>query len=193
MKLKTLSFLFLLLTFNCFSQSIETLKVAMNKIYEANYLMDFETVASLSYPKIYEEHGKAAFIELLDLQYQNAEYRVRFQLEKVPFQYGTIKKIEGKSFCVMTCRNPMRYFFETKLTAETATEKKAWIEKINNTKEVIFEPNRNSFNVKKTSTFVAVMDESSNNEWKFFNFDDSSQLTTFKLLFEENVRKELGL
>jgi hypothetical protein len=165
----------------------------MNKIYEANYLMDFETFASLSYLKIYEEHGKAAYIELLDLQYQNAEYRVRFQLEKVPFQYGTIKKIEGKSLCIITCRNPMRYFFETKLTSETATEKKAWIEKNNNTKEVTFEPKRNSFNVNKKSTFIALMDETTNKEWKFFNFDDVNHLAIFYYLFDQSVKKELVL
>jgi hypothetical protein len=193
MKPKPLLLLFILIAQYTFSQSLESLKVATNKIYEANYLMDFETIASLSYPKIYEEHGKDAFIELLDLQYQNTEYRVRLQLEKVPFQYGTIKKIEGKSFCVITCRNPMRYFFETKLTTETAAEKKAWIEKINNTKEVTFEPNRNSFNVNKKSTFVAVMDETTNNEWKFFNFDDVNQLERFQLLFDKSVKKELGL
>lgn len=48
--------------------------------------------------KYIKSHGKAAFIELFDLQYQNAEYRVRLHQEKVPFQYGTIKKIEDKSF-----------------------------------------------------------------------------------------------
>lgn len=46
----------------------------------------------------------------------------------------------------------MRYFFEAKLTAENAAEKKAWIKKNNNTKEVTFEPNRNSFNLNKKST-----------------------------------------
>lgn len=193
MKPKPLLLLFILIAQYTFSQSLESLKVATNKIYEANYLMDFETIASLTYPKIYEEQGKDAFIELQDLQFQNAEYRVRLQLPKVPFQYGTIKKIRGKSFCVITCRNPMRYFFETKLTAETAAEKKAWLQEFNTTKEVTFEPNRNSFNVKKTSTFVAVMDENTNNEWRFFNFDDTNQLDTFQLLFNASVKKELGL
>ncbi|MFZ4679953.1 MAG: hypothetical protein ACOYLP_07275 [Flavobacterium sp.] len=38
----------------------------------------------------------------------------------MPFQYGVVKKIEGKSFCVVTFQNPMRYIFETKLTTEAA-------------------------------------------------------------------------
>jgi len=190
---KIFSLILIILFNNLFSQNSIDLKTATNKIYQANYLMDFETVASLSYPKIYEKQGKETFIEHVDLQYQNEEYRVRLQLETVPFQYGKVIKIEGKSFCVITYRNPIRYFFETKLTNESAAEKKVWIQEINNTKEVTFEPNRNSFNVRKTSTFVAAMDDTTSKEWKFFNFDDVNQLEVFKSLFDQRVLKELGL
>ena len=87
----------------------------------------------------------------------------------------------------------MRYFFETKLTAETAATKMIWLKDINKTTEVTFEPKRNSFNVKKTTTFVAVADETINNEWKFFNLDIQSQSEIFKTLFSESTKKELGL
>jgi hypothetical protein len=129
----------------------------------------------------------------IDHHFENKEYRLRLQLETLPFQFGTIKKIADKSFCVITFRNPIRYFFETKLTAESAAEKKAWIQQINKTKDVTFEPNRNSFNVRKTSTYVALMDESTNNEWKFFNFDDENQFNAFQSLFDENIKTALGL
>ncbi|MGL2964856.1 hypothetical protein ACSVH2_13620 [Flavobacterium sp. RSB2_4_14] len=193
MKTKLVSFLFVFVFWNCFSQNSTDLKTATKKLYEANYLMDFETIVSFSYPKMVQDIGLNIMLESIEKQYENEEYRLRLQVETVPFQFGTIKKITGKSFCVITCRNPMRYFFETKLSSEMATEKKTWLQEINKTKEVTFEPNRNSFNVKKTTTFVAVMDESTNNEWKFFNFDDANQLAAFKTLFDENVRKELGL
>lgn len=190
---KQFTIAFLLLSTVTFSQSLENLKVTSKKLYEANYLMDFEAVATLTYPKIYEENGKDAFIALSDLKYQNNEYRVRLQLETVPFQIGVVKKIEGKSFCVITCRNPLRYFFETKLNAETAAEKATWLKEINKTREVTFEPNRNSFNVKKITTYIAVSDESTGMEWKFFNFDDVDQFKLFQKLFSESIQKELGL
>ena len=71
--------------------------------------------------------------------------------------------------------------------------KKTWPQEINRTKEVTYESKRNSFNVKKTSTYIAVMDETMNYEWKFINFDDTNQLKVFTALFNENVWKELGL
>ena len=185
--------LFLFLSISTFSQSTESLKVATKKFYEANYLMDFETIVSLSYSKMAETIGKDVMFEKLEKYYENDEYRLREQLETLPFQYNAIKKIEGKSFCKITFRNPMRYFFETKLTAETASAKTIWLKQINKTKDVTFEPKRNSFNIRRQSTYIAVMDETTNNEWKFFNLDDTNQLPSFQTLFSIAIKKELGL
>ncbi len=184
---------FLFLSISAFSQSSERLKVAAKKFYESNYLMDFETIVSLCHPAMVNTIGKDVLLEKLDKYYENEEYRLREQLEMLPFQYNSIKKIGETSFCVITFRNPMRYFFETKLSAETAAEKAAWLKQINKTKEVTFEPKRNSFNVKRMSTFVAVTDETTNNEWKFFNLDDANHLASFQTIFGESVKKELGL
>ena len=176
-----------------FSQSTESLKIATKKYYESNYLMDFETIASLSHPIMVQTIGKDLLLEKLEKYYENEEYRLREQLETLTFQYGTVKKIEGKSFCVITFRNPMRYFFETKLTTETAADKANWLKQINKSKEVTFEPKRNSFNVKRTTTYLAVMDETTIKEWKFFNLDDANQLASFQTIFGERIKKELGL
>ena len=37
------------------------------------------------------------------------------------------------------------------------------------------------------------MDESTNNQWKFFNLDDTNQLAAFQTIFGESIKKELGL
>ena len=150
---------FFFLSFSTFSQSSESLKVATKNFYEANYLMDFETIVSLLHPEMVKTIGKDLMLEKLDKYYANDEYRLREQLEILPFQYGVIKKIESKSFCVITFRNPLRYFFETKLTNETAAEIAIWLKQINKTKDVTFEPKRNSFNVRRTTTYIAVIDE----------------------------------
>ena len=188
-----LSFLLLFFSIVTFSQSTESLKLATKKYYEANYLMDFETIVSLSHPLMVQTIGKDLLLEKLDKYYENEEYRLREQLETLPFQYGMVKKIEGKSFCVITFRNPIRYFFETKLTTETAADKANWLKQINKSKEVTFEPKRNSFNVKRTTTYLAVMDETTINVWKFFNLDDANQLAFYQTIFGESIKKELGL
>lgn len=193
MKLKRLAFLFFFITFNSFSQSIETLKTSAQKLYEANFLMDFEEIVQLSYPPMVANIGKEVLLEKTELHYENEAYRLRYQLPTVPLQYGQTKQINGKSFCVITIRIPKRYFFEAKLTSEEAAAKKVELQEVNNTKDVTFEPNRNSFNVKKMTTYVAVWDETTNGEWKFFNFDNAEQLTAFNALFDETVKRALGL
>ncbi|MES2409829.1 MAG: hypothetical protein V4535_00145 [Bacteroidota bacterium] len=193
MKTKILSALLLLTAFYSFSQSSERLKKNTQKFYEANYLMDFETIVSLCHPEMVNAIGKDVLLGKLDKYYENDEYRLREQLEMLPFQYSSIKEIGEISFCVITFRNPMRYFFETKLSTETAAEKMVWLKQINKTKEVIFEPKRNSFNVKRMTTYVAVTDEKTNNEWTFFNLDDANQFASFQKIFGESIKKELGL
>jgi hypothetical protein len=67
------------------------------------------------------------------------------------------------------------------------------LQEINLTKDVTFEPNRNSFNVKMIATYVAVSDENTNSEWKFFNFDHPEQLAAFQSIFDENVKSTLRI
>lgn len=193
MKLKHLSILFFFVVANAYSQSTATLKSAMQQLYEANYLMDFETIAQLSYPNMVEKTGKEAFLEETEHHYENEQYRLRYQLQIVPFQFGPIKKVKEKSFCLVTVRTPKRYFYESKLTPEAAATKKEWLQATNNTKEVTFEPNRNSFNVKMINTFIAVYDENTNSAWKFFNLDIPEQKTAFNDIFDEETQQIIGL
>lgn len=193
MKKNKLLLVLLLIGLLSSAQSTESLRKAMQQLYEANYLMDFETIAQLSYPNMVEKTGKEAFLEQTEQFYENATYRQRYQLQTVPFQFGPITKIGNQWFCVITVRIPKRYFFEEKLTEEKAAEKRTWLQQINQTKDVIFEPNRNSFNVKMIATFIAIYNENTNGNWRFFNFDFTEQQTTFEQLFDESVMKQLKL
>jgi hypothetical protein len=193
MKSKFFIFLFLLVVGNGFSQNTIALQTATKKLFEANYLMDFDQIVSLSYPKMVETIGKEVLIDKLEKEYENEEYRLRYQLETVPFIMHKTQTIGVQTFCVITCRNPVRYFFEKKLSPEEAVAKTTWLQETNKTKEVTFEPKRNSFNVRRTTTYVAIMDETTNGSSKFFNLDDANQLASFEALFDESVRKELGL
>ena len=186
-------FLLLFIYLNSFSQSKEALQIATKKLYEANFVLDFEGIKELTYPKVYEGIGEAAFVEQLETDFQNSDYRMRLQLEKVPFIFSEIKTMEGKTFCVVRFRNPKRYSFEIKLSASSTEEKKIWLQQKEKTKNVIFEPNRNSFNVRSDSRYVAIFDLETFGEWKFFNLDDAYQLASFTSLFDETIQNTLGI
>ncbi|MFN8326423.1 MAG: hypothetical protein U0T80_11895 [Flavobacteriaceae bacterium] len=187
--MKQLSFLVIFFTISTFAQSLESLKPIAKKLYDANYLMEFDAIADATYPKMYQEKGRDAFIEKLDSDYQNDEFRLRLQLPNVVFQYSEIRKIDNTFYTFITFRNPVRYFFEKKLTAEQAAEKKKQLQEINRTQDVTFEPARNSFNVKKTTTYIAISDENTSGNWKLLNLDDNEQRDFFEkefnIIFQE--------
>jgi len=74
---KKISILLLFFSIVTFSQSTESLKIATKKYYEANYLMDFETIVLLSHPLMVQTFGKDLLLEKLDKYYENEEYRLR--------------------------------------------------------------------------------------------------------------------
>lgn len=193
--MKTKIFRFLLLVSSCvsFAQSLESLKLQTKKIYDANYTMDFDAVTELTYPKIYETSGRDAFMEKLDNDYQNEEFRMRLEIENPVFQYSEIKKIEGKSYCIITYKNPIRYFFEKKMDAATAQKKASDLKISTKAYETIVEPKRNSINVKRNSKLIALADQSTKNQWKFINCDDLMQREKLDALLNENIKKEFGL
>ena len=188
-----LFFLLFLLSSSSFAQSIDQLKIATKKIYDANYTMDFETVAQLTYPQIVTAIGKDKLLEKLDTDYQNEAFRMRLELVTPVFIYAPIKKIANRSFVVVSYKNPVRYFFENKLNPTIAAEKVTELRKKNQTQDVTFEPKRNSFNVRRISKLIAISDETTSGYWKFYNLDDEVQRQFFDTTFDITVKKELGL
>ena len=145
MKQKILSLLLFFSSINCFSQTLDNLKRETKKVYDANYLMEFEAVVALSFPKIIETIGQDKMLEILDLDYQNDEFRYRLQLVNPIFIYSEIKKIDDKSYCVISYKNPVRIFYEKKLSMNDGLKKAAQIKEQTNATQVTFEPKRNSF------------------------------------------------
>lgn len=193
MKTKILSLLLYLSSIISFSQTLEELKTETKKIYEANYYMVYEDIVNLSYPMIIESIGENAFLEKLSLDYENREYSMRLQLTNPVFQYSVLKKIEGKTFCVITYKNPIRFFYEKPLDTNSIDQKKAFLKEINKNALITFEPKRNSFNVRRISIFIAVYDDTTQKKWRFFNFDDTKQKELFQTFFSETTKKELEL
>jgi hypothetical protein len=193
MKIKSLLSLFLLTSSLGFSQNTMQLMSNIKKLYTANYEMDFETIVSLSYPRMVDSIGKDQLLSKLDNCFQNEEYRFCYQLEMVPFITHEIQKIGAHTFCIIGFRNPVRYFFEKKLLAEEVAAKTTWLQGFNKTKDVTFEPKRNSFSVRRTTTFLAIMDENTEGQWKFINLDDVNQVGAIQSFFDENTKKQLGL
>jgi hypothetical protein len=171
----------------------DKLKLETKKLYDANYHIDIDEITNLTYPKVYESIGKEEFKKKQDELFQNEAYRYRLQLPNVAMNYGELIKRDNLTYCLITFKNPVRYFFEAQLSTEKATEKAEELKKINATKEVTFEPKRNSFNVKKTSHYIAIFDATTNNKWTFINLDDPFQRDYAISNLDASLKEKFGL
>jgi len=179
------------MAFSCFAQP--DVLPAASRFYDANFNMDFESLAELTYPEVVKQSGgKEQFIAKVDADYQNTELRKRLQLSAPVFQIGNVKTIGDRKFCIIAFWNPTRYFYEVPLEADQMKKLVTHWKQTAGTKEVYAEPNRNSINVKRISKLVAISDATTNNQWKFFNFDDVEQTAIFNSLFSSEKVK-LGL
>ncbi|SCX78469.1 hypothetical protein [Flavobacterium caeni] len=190
--------MWLSLLFFCYTasiaQTLDALRPMAQKICDANYNMDFEPLADLTYPPLVTElGGREKFLEKVDLDYQNDEFRKRIQLETPALKFAEIKKIDGASYCVITYYNPIRYFIEKKLDAMTGPQKAAELKIIEQATFAVYEPARNTINVKRHSTLVAIADATTQNQWRFINFDDTAQREWSAQHLNENIKKQLGL
>jgi hypothetical protein len=84
-------------------------------------------------------------------------------------------------------------FFETKLDSNTSLIEANFLREKDQTKDVTFEPKRNSFNVRRISKLIAIADATTKNEWKFLNMDDVEQRALSKNILDVATKKQLGL
>lgn len=188
---KTFLFLLLITSIATFSQTLETLKNDTEKMYEASYNMAFEDVINYTHPKILETVTKEQMVEALNNAFENKNYKIRLVYPKVTFTYSEIKKIDGKSLCVITYTNAMRMTFEEKLTKEKADGIMANFKSSDEYKTLKYEAERNSFFLEGKATMIAVADSETKNEWKFINYS-KSQAALAKMIFGDELLKQLG-
>jgi hypothetical protein len=187
----TLSILFFLV-FSTVAQNKEALKVEVEKMYEASYVLDYDAIINYTHPKLFDLIDKEQMTAVMQNLFENEAFRIRFVHPKVSFTYGEFQKINGTDYCVINYDNAMRMSFEKKPSDEEIAEMK---EKLLASKEydkVTYEKDRNSFFIEGKSTLIGVLGEATENQWKFVNYSVSqSQLA--KMILGDEVFSKLGL
>ncbi len=191
MKIKILTF-FLFLTSFIYAQNLEQLKIASEKIYEAMYNLDFETVLNYSDPKLFETISREQMINVLEQFHDNALMRARLVHPKVSFSFSEFQVIDGKTYCVIRYNNAIRTTFEKQLSSEEVETMKKGMQSVKDNAKVTYEKSRNSFLVEGKTTLVAIADATSNYEWKFVNCS-TSQAQLAKIILGDDVIAKLGL
>lgn len=191
MKFK-LTFLFILLNYLCFSQSLETLKADCAKMYESTYNMEFEKILDYTHPKVFEIADRETMLTILDETFQNDQLRIRLVHPKTTFTFSEVKEIDGKKICVVEYPQAMRMIFENPLSEEEKNSIEKSLKTTMTSKKITFEKDRNAFYIDGKDIMIAVSEEATQNQWKLINYD-KSQPQLLNMVLGENIVKQLGL
>uniref|UniRef100_UPI0040498123 hypothetical protein n=1 Tax=Flavobacterium sp. TaxID=239 RepID=UPI0040498123 len=190
MKKSILLFAFLIsATFSVNAQDLASLKVEAKKAYESSANMNYDAIFETTYPKVFNIIPKEQMKEMFEQMMSNEQFTLKLIQVEPNLSFGTIKKIGEQTFCMVDHDNVMEMNFIAPVEdAETMVELfKSSME----AKEVTYNKESNTFTIKLRSTLIAVADDLTNNNWKFLNKDKENKL--FSMIFDEKVKKELGL
>lgn len=183
-----LAFLFAL---NGFSQTAESLKSRVSKLFEATNNLDMETVLHLTYNKAFGDMDRAMLLESMKAAVDNDHMSIEFtNPSRQPFTADAIKTIDGKKFSVIRYRNSLKLHLKQALDPSVIKAMAQGMKDAGNYASVSYDEKTNSFSIDGNGIMVAVADESTKNEWEFVNYDNKD---LFNMVFNEEIKNALGL
>ena len=190
MKTKILFFAFFLFqTIAVLAQDMASLKTEALKSYKASVNMNFDDIFATTYPKVFDiipqEQMKMMFGQMME----NEQFSIKLVEVEPNFSFGEIKKIEGKSFCMVTYNNVMTVKFK-----QPMDDAESMVDIFRSSMEadkVTYDKLTNTFRIEMRSTLIAVADDVTKNQWKFLNKDKENKM--FSMIFDAKILKALGL
>lgn len=176
-------------TFSVVAQDMTTLKVEAKKAYEASANMNYDAIFETTYPKVFDIIPKEQMKTMFEQMMKNEQFTIQLVQVEPNLTFGEIKKIGTQQFCLVDHDNVMEMAFN-----KPVEDAEMMIDLFKNSmeaKEVTYDKEKNAFKIKLRSTLIAVADDLTNKEWKFLNKDKENKL--FTMIFDEKVKKELGL
>ena len=190
MKSKILFFTFFIFqTITVLAQDMTSLKTEALKSYKAGVSMDFDAIFRTTYPKVFDIIPEEQMQTMFDEMMENEQFSIKLVEVEPEFTFGKIKKIEGKTFCLIDHNNVMTMKFKQPLEdAESMTD---IFKSSMNAEKVTYDKATNTFRIEMRSTLIAVADELTKKQWKFLNKDKDNKL--FSMIFDEKIVKALAL
>ena len=190
MKSKILFFVFFLFqTIAVLAQDMASLKTEALKSYKASVNMNFDDIFATTYPKVFDIIPQDQMKKMFGQMMENEQFSIKLVEVEPNFSFSEIKKIEGKSFCMVTYNNVMTMKFK-----QPMDDAESMVDIFRSSMEadkVTYDKLTNTFRIEMRSTLIAVADDVTKNQWKFLNKDKENKM--FSMLFDVKILKALGL
>ena len=190
MKIRLLAFTFFLFqTLAVLAQDLNSLKSEALRSYNASIKMNFDDIFDTTYPKVFDIVAKDQMKQMFGQMMDNEQFSIKLVEVDPKFSFGEVKKIEDKTFCIITYNNVMEMTFKTQME-----DGEAMVDVFKSNMEaekVTYNKLTNTFKIELRATLIAVADGLTNNKWKFLNKDKDNKM--FLMIFNDKIQKQLGL
>ena len=190
MKFRTVVFIFFLFqTIFVLAQDANTLKSEALRSYKAGVSLNFDAIFDTTYPKVFDIVSRDQMKEMFAQMMDNDQFSIKLIEVDPKFSFGELKKIDDKTFSILTYNNVMEMTFKTPMEDGDAMVD---VFKSNmGAEKVTYNKMTNTFRIELRATLIAVADALTNNNWKFLNKDNENKM--FLMIFDEKIQKQLGL
>lgn len=190
MKFRTVVFIFFLFqTIFVLAQDANTLKSEALRSYKAGVSLNFDAIFDTTYPKVFDIVSRDQMKEMFAQMMDNEQFSIKLIEVDPKFSFGELKKIDDKTFSILTYNNVMEMTFKTPMEDGDAMVD---VFKSNmGAEKVTYNKMTNTFRIELRATLIAVADALTNNNWKFLNKDNENKM--FLMIFDEKIQKQLGL
>lgn len=190
MKFRTVVFIFFLFqTIFVLAQDANTLKSEALRSYKAGVSLNFDAIFDTTYPKVFDIVSRDQMKEMFGQMMDNDQFSIKLIEVDPKFSFGELKKIDDKTFSILTYNNVMEMTFKTPMEDGDAMVD---VFKSNmGAEKVTYNKMTNTFRIELRATLIAVADALTNNNWKFLNKDNENKM--FLMIFDEKIQKQLGL
>ena len=182
--------LLVLASYSGFSQDAASMKAGAQALIDKTVAKDYNALLDMTYPKLFELAPREAVLESLKSTFDGNQGFKIVMLPMAPnFVFGPIKKIGTQSFAIIDHDNSLQVIWDEPIPAEEIENYVGLFKTNMKTENVSYDAAKKTMNIKAKAKMVAVADETTKNKWTYLTYSDQM----FAVLFDENIKKQLGL
>ncbi len=189
MKIK-LTILFVLASVFGFSQSLESMKIEIQKIYDLTIEKKYDIILESTYPKLFEIVPKQAMKEAMNNMFDNEQMTLTIEKVNPAFTFSEVLVIDGAKYYIIEHNNKMTMKFKEEL-GDGKEFILAGLKESMTGYTVTLDEKTETFIVDGKAKMIAISDKLTNGTWKYINYNGESPMME-KVLGKE-VLKQLGL
>lgn len=165
----------LLVSFLGFSQTLESMKTEVQKVYDLTIAKKYDIVIESTYPKVFEIVAKKDMLEAMNQMFDNENMTLTIEKVDPKFTFSEITTIEGAKYCIVEHNNKMTMKFKQDLS-DTKNDVLNYLQQSMKGYTVTLDEKSDTFIIDGKAKMIAISDKLTNGTWKYLNYNGESPM-----------------